>query len=201
MNHQKTDADNIILNKTEEELLLDHNYDGIEEFDYPLPSWWSVTFIGGVVFAIFYIYFYNFAGAPSLKEEYIQEMSKVNAILEEQRKLTGNFDIEEYNAWAASADADEMANTVFQDNCASCHLEGGTGDIGPNLTDSYWLNLKEVSHGTLYGFIRVGNEDNGMPAWQDLLTKEELFAAVTFLMKLKNTNQPGKEPQGEKVLK
>jgi hypothetical protein len=65
---------NIILNEAEENLLMDHNYDGIEEFDYPLPSWWVWTFIGGGFFAVFYIFFYNFAGAPSLKEEYKKEL-------------------------------------------------------------------------------------------------------------------------------
>ena len=200
MSDNNRKADNVILNQEEHDLLLDHDYDGIEEFNYPLPGWWTATFIGGVVFAVIYIYFYSFAGAPSLRHEYQEEMAKVNAVLEEQRKLTGNFDMEEYNAWVAANDAPAKANEVFQENCASCHLEGGTGDIGPNLTDAYWLNVKEVSHGAIYGFIRVGNEDNGMPAWQDLLSKEDLFAAVSFVMSIKGTNKPGKEPQGEKIL-
>ena len=200
MSDKKTDADNVILNEEEHDLLLDHNYDGIEEFNYPLPGWWTATFIAGFIFCFIYIYFYNVADAPSLNQEYREEMAKVNAVLEEQRKLTGNFDLQEYNAWVAANDSEAMANEVFQDNCASCHLEDGTGDIGPNLTDDYWLNVKEASHGAIYGFIRVGNEDNGMPAWQDLLSKEELFAAVTFVMKLKGTHKPGKEPQGEKII-
>jgi cytochrome c oxidase cbb3-type subunit III len=200
MSDNNRSADNVILNQEEHDLLLDHDYDGIEEFNYPLPSWWVWTFVGGGIFAVLYLYFYHIAGAPSLRDEYFAEMKKVNAVIEEQRKLTGNFDMEEYNAWVAANDAQAKANEVFQENCASCHLENGTGDIGPNLTDAYWLNVKQVDHATLYGFVRVGNEDNGMPAWQDLLSKEELFAAITFVMSIKGTNQAGKEPQGEKIL-
>jgi cytochrome c oxidase cbb3-type subunit 3 len=82
----------------------------------------------------------------------------------------------------------------------SCHEEKGKGDIGPNLTDEYWLNLKQVNPGAIYGFILVGNEDNGMPAWADTLSKEELFAAVKYVLSVKGTNIPnGKEPQGEKL--
>ena len=200
-NKHNNDKDkNIILNEEEQKLLLDHNYDGIEEFDYPLPSWWVWTFNGGIIFAVIYIYFYNFAGAPSLRDEYKAHLTKVEKIQEEQRKLTGNFSIDEYNTWSASDNAKQMADEVFSEYCLSCHEEGGKGDIGPNLTDAYWLNIKnEVTPQTLYSFIRVGNEDNGMPAWQDDLTKEELFAAVKYVMSIKNTNVPGKEPQGEKL--
>jgi cytochrome c oxidase cbb3-type subunit 3 len=192
---------NIILNEEEKNLLLDHNYDGIEEFDYPLPSWWVWTFNGGIIFAAIYIYFYNYAGAPSLEDEYQAHLTKVEKVQEEQRKLTGNFSIDEYSTWSKSEGATNQAAVVFEENCLSCHEEGGKGDIGPNLTDSFWLNIKkEVTPLSLYSFIRVGNEDNGMPGWQDDLTKEELFAAVNYIMGIKNTNiAGGKEPQGEKI--
>lgn len=196
---RKSKADNIILDDKERNLLLDHNYDGIEEFDYPLPAWWVWTFIGGAVFAVLYIYFYNFAGAPSLKDEFKQEMAKIEAIREEQRKLTGNFDLADFQSWQKGENRMQLASAVYEENCLSCHEEGGKGDIGPNLTDEYWLNVKEVTPGALYAFIRKGNEDNGMPAWADMLSKEELYAAVQYVLSVKGKNIPGKEPQGEKL--
>ena len=191
----------IILNDEEKNLLLDHNYDGIEEFDYPLPNWWLWTFNGGIIFAAIYIYFYNFAGAPSLEDEYQAHLIKVEKVQEEQRKLTGNFSIDEYNTWSTGEGASKQAAVVFEENCLSCHEAGGKGDIGPNLTDAYWLNItKEVTPTSVYSFIRVGNEENGMPGWQDDLTKEELFAAVKYIMSIKDTHvSGGKEPQGEKL--
>lgn len=191
------DRNNVILNKKEEELLLDHNYDGIEEFDYPLPVWWVWTFIGGGIFAFFYIYFYNFAGGPSLRDEYQSGLIKMEKVIEEQRKLTGNFEIADFNSWNEKEESEQMAAAVYEENCLSCHEQGGKGDIGPNLTDQYWLNLKKVNPESIYAFIRVGNEDNGMPAWQDMLSKEELYAAVKYVISVKGTNVLGKEPQGE----
>ena len=196
---KKTQANNIILDEKEEKLLLDHNYDGIEEFDYPLPAWWVWTFIGGILFAVFYIYYYNVAGAPSLREEFKAEMAKVEQIREEQRKLTGNFDIDDFRQWQKGDNVQQMAAAVYEENCLSCHEEGGKGDIGPNLTDEYWLNVKDTKPVTLYAFIRKGNEDNGMPAWADMLSKEELYAAVQYVLSVKGKNLPGKEPQGEKL--
>lgn len=194
------DNRNKILNEEEESLLLNHNYDGIEEFNYPLPTWWLWTFNGGIIFAAIYIYFYNVAGAPSLRDEYNKEIVKLEKIQEEQRKLTGNFSIEEYNQWSSQDNSKTMAAEVYNENCMSCHEEGGKGDIGPNLTDSHWLNIKKVEPTNLYAFIRIGNEDNGMPGWQDTLEKEELFAVVKYIMDIKDTNiAGGKEAQGELI--
>ncbi len=199
MNRKETKANNILINEEEEKLLLDHNYDGIEEFDYPLPAWWVWTFIGGIVFAAGYIYFYNYAGAPSLKDEFKQEMAAIEKVREEQRKLTGNFDEADFKTWQQGENVDQLAASVYEENCLSCHEEKGKGDIGPNLTDAYWINVQDTNPGTLYGFILRGNEDNGMPAWEDMLSKEELYAAVHFVLSVKGTNIPGKEPQGEKL--
>lgn len=190
---------NIIMNEEEQSLLLNHDYDGIEEFDYPLPSWWVGTFIGGVVFGALYILYYSFAGGPSIQDEYNHKMAEVNKVREEQSKLVGKFQPDQYQAWIVNKDADERALEVYEENCLSCHEEKGKGDIGPNLTDKYWKNLKVADEQDIYQFVIVGNEDAGMPAWGDVLSKEELFAAVKYVISIKNTNVPGKEPEGEAI--
>jgi len=40
--------------------LLDHEYDGIREFDNPCPAWWHLIFIGSIVFSAFYFVFFQF---------------------------------------------------------------------------------------------------------------------------------------------
>ena len=44
------------------ERLLDHDYDGIREYDNPLPSWWSLVFAACVAFALLYFAYYDIAG-------------------------------------------------------------------------------------------------------------------------------------------
>jgi len=192
--------ENKILNEQEKTLLLDHNYDGIQEFDFPLPSWWVWTFVGGIVFAFFYIMYYQFLGAPSLKDEYNQEMAVVKQIREKAAAESGGFNNDEYNSWIASNDGVNKGREVFNENCASCHKEGGLGDIGPNLTDSYWINVKQVNPEALYHVVFTGVEENGMPAWGEVLSKEDIMAAISYVSTLKNTNAAGgKEPQGELI--
>jgi cytochrome c oxidase cbb3-type subunit 3 len=189
---------NVILNEEERTLLLDHNYDGIEEFDYPLPTWWTATFVGTVIFAIAYFFFYEIADGPSLAEEFKRDWAKVSAVRAEMRKKSGDFSLDSYNSWVASNDGVNKGKEIFDENCMSCHEDGGKGDIGPNLTDKHWLNVKEVSPEAIYSFVRTGNEDNGMPAWADTLSKEELYSVVSYVLSLRNTFVPGgKEAQGE----
>ena len=42
--------------------LLDHAYDGIREYDNPLPSWWSIAFGATIAFAFLYFAYFNIAG-------------------------------------------------------------------------------------------------------------------------------------------
>jgi cytochrome c oxidase cbb3-type subunit 3 len=88
---------------------------------------------------------------------------------------------------------------VYEENCLSCHEENGKGDIGPNLTDAYWLNAKGTPE-TIYEVVINGREDKGMPTWREDLSKEEILTVVHYLMSIKDTNvADGKEPQGELI--
>ena len=87
---------------------------------------------------------------------------------------------------------------VYNVNCASCHGEKGEGLVGPNLTDDFWLH----TDGTLMSIRQVvvaGVPAKGMPAWEKMLSPEEMVQVVAFLGTLRGTNVEGKEPQGEKV--
>ena len=71
--------------------------------------------------------------APSPAEEL--------AIIEaEQRKRAGTINDEDLVA--ASKDTAQVAlgKQVYTTNCLACHLDRGQGNIGPNMTDAYWLH-------------------------------------------------------------
>jgi cytochrome c oxidase cbb3-type subunit 3 len=200
MSDQNLNKDkNVILNDEEKKLLLDHNYDGIEEFDYPLPSWWVTAFYGGIIFAVIYFIYFEMMGAAGIRENFDKKWEKVAAIRAEAAKNVELFDLNEYNAVAIKPDSLTKGEAIFVENCVACHKEKGIGDIGPNLTDPYWIHVTEVTPKSLHPIIANGVEEEGMPAWKDILSKEDVYDVINYLMSIKDLNLAGKEPQGNKI--
>lgn len=182
----------------EKHLLLDHDYDGIQELNHPLPPWWNFIFYAAIIFSVGYFIYFQLLSGPSLRDEFRESYSQVVALQEEFKKQNSAFNKDYYQSMIAD-DGFKKGEVVFEENCLACHNEKGKGDIGPNLTDKYWLIAKGTPQ-TIYDVVFNGSEENGMPAWAELISKDEIYQAVAYVMSLKNTHQPGgKEPQGEIV--
>jgi cytochrome c oxidase cbb3-type subunit 3 len=197
MNSQSDEKYKLHVAEDEKHLLLDHNYDDIQELNHPLPRWWNIIFYTSVVFAIGYFSYYQFLGGPSLKDEFKQEYKAVVAAQEEFKRINSQFDPKHYDAILAD-DGVKKGFAVYELNCMPCHMEKGQGDVGPNLTDNYWILAKGTPE-SIHKVVFNGSEENGMPVWGELLTKDEIYQAVAYVMTLKNTYVKGKEPQGDKV--
>lgn len=194
-----SDKKDLILKEDEKHLVLDHDYDGIHELDHPLPNWWVGIWVLSFVFCVPYFMYYVLMDGPTLKEDFKVEMAKIEEIRKAEAQNSANFDLKQYNTWVAANDGIAKGAVVFDENCLSCHAEAGAGDIGPNLTDNYWIHAKGTAE-TVYPVIVNGVEDNGMPAWGEILSKEDLMAVTAYLMSIKGTNPPNaKEPQGDLI--
>lgn len=189
-----------ILLEGEEEILLDHDYDGIHEFDNPLPGWWKMTFYGGIIYAFFYFVFYSIMGAPGINDVYEKELARLMALREERMGDLSFFDEESYEVYILDTpEVIDIGLKVYNENCLACHAPGGAGDIGPNLTDAYWKH-GDGSVRENYRLVVEGVEEMGMPPWKDFLSREEIYAVVAYLDEIKNTNiSDGKAPEGERI--
>jgi cytochrome c oxidase cbb3-type subunit 3 len=178
-----------------EDLLSDHEYDGIQEFDNPMPRWWVWTFWGTFYFAVCYFLWYSvyFKGTPFL-EEYAADMS---AYREEMAKKDLGTTVTEDALDKLTKNAAVMADAqaIFKKRCVQCHAADGQGLIGPNLTDDYWLHGK----GTLidiYGVVNAGVPAKGMPEWSKQLSRVEVAKASAYVGTLRGRHLPGKAPEG-----
>jgi cytochrome c oxidase cbb3-type subunit 3 len=186
------------VEENEKHLLLDHSYDGIQELNHPLPSWWQFLFYGGIVYAIAYFSYYQFMGGPSLRDEFNKDYAVIVASQAEFKKKEGMFNPELYVTFSTPENI-KKGEEVFTNNCVACHLEKGRGDIGPNLTDEYWLWAKGTPE-TTYPIVFNGVVENGMPNWSEVLSRDEIYQVVAYVQTLHLTHQPnGKAPQGNKV--
>lgn len=190
MNKDSNNNDNI------QDPLTDHEYDGIQEYDNPLPAWWLYTFLGTIIFAFFYWLHYSISSGPSLKDELASAMSVIAAhkAANAPKELTG----------AALDQAMKAANvedgaTQYTAKCAACHGAQLQGQIGPNLTDEYWLNGKGQT-ADIQAIIKKGVVEKGMPAWESMLTNEDVINIAAYIISKQDSHPAGaKAAQGEKV--
>ncbi|MFD2190888.1 cytochrome-c oxidase, cbb3-type subunit III [Pistricoccus aurantiacus] len=146
-----------------------HAADEIEEYDNPLPRWWFMLYAGTCVFAVAYLLLYPGLGNYLGVLGWTQESQWEDEVQVAQERYAPIFD--KYNAvpipeLAQDAEAMQVAERIYLNNCALCHGSNAQGGYGfPNLTDDSWL----------YGgspediVATLNNGRNGlMPSWQQL---------------------------------
>lgn len=179
----------------EADLDLGHNYDGIRELDNRLPPWWIYGFYLTIVFAGIYLWRFHVSHtAPSSKQEYERSVARAEARVNAYLKSTGTA-IDENNVTLLTS-AEDLANgkTIFIKSCAACHQETGAGNVGPNLTDDYWLHGGDIK--SIFKIIRYGF--NAMPQWQNAYSNKQIAQLTSFVKSLKGTNPSNpKAQQGE----
>ena len=176
----------------ENDIILDHDYDGIKELDNNLPPWWVYGFAISIVFAIFYMCYYTFLGGQTQKEEYLTEVK----IAKKQ--------IAAYEATQVKVDMSALAGgdnsegkKLFKKNCAVCHGVDAGGKIGPNLTDNYWIlggSIDQIFHTISEG----GRAGKGMIAWKNSFSPQKRQQLAAYVKSLKGSSPANpKAPQGE----
>lgn len=180
------------------ELIAGHSYDGIREYDNPMPRWWVNIFIGSVIFSVLYYAHYQLGHGPSTVEEYSSEMEKFSRIEAERLSQLGEVNEETLQALAANATTRAAGGEVYSTFCVQCHGATGGGTIGPNLTDSSWIN-GDGSPMSIYEVVNNGVTAKGMPAWSRTLAPGDLRAVVAYVIgELKGKNVAGgKPPEGK----
>lgn len=187
---------NMASAEKEEEITLDHDYDGIKELDNNLPTWWKYGFYVSIVVAFVYMYYYHFGGGgQSSLQEYAAEVQKGEADKEAYLAKSDN-NVDENTVKLLDAAGIAAGQVTFQNMCAACHAKDGGGGVGPNLTDEYWLHGGSLSD--VFKSIKYGWADKGMKSWKDDFSPKQIAELSSFIKSLKgSTPAVPKEKQGE----
>ncbi len=175
----------------ESSVKLDHNFDGIEELNNPLPPWWTAGFVITVIFSVFYIFYYMVQGKDSQYDEYNREMAKAKAQVEAYKKAHNIVD-ENTVTLLTDKKALEEGKEIYLKNCAACHVADGGGLVGPNLTDDAWIygcDIKDVFK------VITNGTSKGMPQWK-ALGAANIQKVASYVLSLQGT-KPAKPKASE----
>lgn len=174
---------------------LDHSYDGIQEYDNRLPNWWLFTLYGAIVFAVGYWLFYETFGIGHSQFALYDREVEVATMAEINREMGKEVTDESVLLMTKVPAQLELGAKIFQQKCTQCHGPQGGGDIGPNLTDDFWLHGPAPTQ--IYNTVMNGVLDKGMQAWKDQLGPVRVRQVVAYVASRKGLNVPGKPAQGK----
>ena len=181
---------------------MGHSFDGIEEYDNPLPKWWFWLFVGTLVFSVGYLILYpglgNWKGIlPGYENgwtganEWQKEMDKADAKFGPIFAKYAAMPVEEV---AKDPQALKMGSRLFASNCSVCHGSDAKGAFGfPNLTDKDWRWGGEAE--TIKASILNGRH-GVMPAWAEVIGEQGVADVAAFVL----TSMDGRSlPEGAKA--
>lgn len=176
--------------------LLDHQYDGIQEYDNPMPRWWVITFWATIIFSV--AYWLNVGGIGTGQGRIADYEADMAAFRAAHPQNAGPADPAKLLAIAAKPDEVGEGKALFAKNCAACHAADGGGLIGPNLTDNAWIHGGKIEE--IHATVTNGVLAKGMPAWGKLLQAKEVDEVVAYVWTLNGTTPAKpKAPEGEVV--
>lgn len=183
---------------TGDEIMHGHEYDGIQELNNKLPRWWLGLFYITIIIGVIYILrFHVLKTAPLQEEEYLTEMAAFEQTPSEEAPAPSSSSSGDEAVVTGTRLTDaaslEGGKTVYDKNCAVCHLAQGQGLVGPNLTDAYWIH--GGSFEDIVKVINTGVIEKGMIAWKDMLSVTDIQQVASFIMSLQGTNPPNPKAQ------
>ncbi|MES2123845.1 MAG: cbb3-type cytochrome c oxidase N-terminal domain-containing protein [Gemmatimonadota bacterium] len=181
---------------SEQDRIIEHSYDGIQEYDNPMPAWWVTIFWATIIFSA--IYAINRFGIGAGKGRIAEYEAEMAAARKAHPVEAPSSTPEQLLTLAASSERVHEGEELFAKNCVACHGADGGGIIGPNLTDDAWIHGGRIEqiHATINGGVLA----KGMPAWGQMLKPRDIDELTAYVWSLHGTRPAKpKAPEGEVV--
>jgi len=175
----------------------DHEYDGIQEYDNPMPRWWVWSFWATFYFATcYFLWQHVYQRGTPIEEEWAMDMRAARE--EAAKRDLGTLSEESLAKLTQNPAMMTDAQGAFSKRCVQCHGANGEGVIGPNLTDDYWLHGK-ASLMDIYSVVNDGVPAKGMPAWGKQLSTVEVAKLAAYVGTIRGKHVAGKPPEGTQL--
>ena len=180
-----------------------HEWDGLTEFNTPLPRWWLWLFYATIIWSIGYWIVYpswplisSYTSGASNWHSRSAVASDLAALKAQRGAMTARLEATPLAGIESNPQlldfARALGRAAFADNCAPCHGAGGGGARGyPNLTDDDWLwggKLADIEQTIRHG-ARSGDDkghQGSMPAFgrDGMLKRDDIIAVANYVRSL-----------------
>lgn len=191
--NKSTEQEYEIDTVTNDRLIKDHSYDGIQELDNDLPPWWKWLFYITIAFSVIYLIRLWVFEADDLvqQKEYEDELAEAASMMPS---------LEETEAFELVVLTDgtslENGKATYGKICSVCHLANGAGLVGPNFADDYWIHGNTLDD--MWNIVETGVLEKGMIAYKDQLSPQQRLEVISYIITLHGTEPANpKAPEGE----
>jgi len=189
-----TEENKNIDNAEDENVHDGSDSDGIKELNNPAPNWIIFVFLLTYGFSLFYAIHY-FGYPENGNDQATEYKNKMAAVDQEKKQVQA-----EANGGVVMTKEEiiaEGAKLFMQKGCIACHgLKGEGNQIGPNLTDNYWLN--GCTQESVIKMVTEGKPEKGMTPFKTMMTPEQIKTVSLYVLQgLVGSNpENAKAPQG-----
>lgn len=189
-----TEENKNIDNNDDEKTHDGSDSDGIKELNNPAPNWIIFVFLLTYGFSLFYAIHYF--GYPNNGNDQTTEYKNRMVAVEIEKKQ-----LQAASSGGAVMTREEIlaegAKLFIQKGCIACHgMKGEGNNIGPNLTDNFWIN--GCSEESVIKMVTEGKPEKGMTPFKTMMTPEQIKTVSLYVLQgLVGSNpENAKAPQG-----
>lgn len=163
-----------------------HVWDGdLTELNNPVPRWWTIFYLGLCIVALCILFLYpglggykgklGYTAASQVKDQQASLQAQIEPVYQRYREMP-------IKAIAADADAQQIGQRLFLNNCAQCHGSDARGSGSfPNLTDGDWLHGGDPEQ--IQQTITQGRHGM-MPAWASAINPAQASDIAQYVRSL-----------------
>lgn len=187
-----------VPNKKKEAETTGHEWDGIQEFNNPLPRWWLWTFIASIIFSVGYMMYYPWYPDMEAGSGWTQhkQLAEAQAEAKAAQKMFADK-VAMMNVHQIIRDdsvrgyAVEGGKAAFALHCSQCHGAGAAGAKGfPSLLDDEWLHggrLSDILQTIQHGVNSPVDEETRLTEMlafgdDEMLTADEISDVAQYIM-------------------
>lgn len=186
----------------EKDRLMDHEADGIREYDNDLPRWWLYGFYFTIVMSLIYVFYYHVYTGPDWNvlwygprgqaNEYAAQVADAQASMAAAPKKAAVKAV-----LLTDKESLDKGKAIFngtENLCSTCHREDLGGQVGPNLTDDLWIHGCSLEQ--IMANITTGFPDKGMLPYgsSNKLSDEQLMQVASYIISMRGSNPPDPKP-------